>query len=154
MFVVLCIQQCAILSPVACPTLQYFSTLSYKRQDLFWFSLQLLSETFLILRRAGGIKKNVYRSWCEVPLILVRFSKYTQIYNFIEIRPMGTELSDADGRTNRHNQCRILSFWVILRRLNFMCRHFGTLSPILIGGVIRKFEIGRHDKVARQKAVS
>jgi hypothetical protein len=41
---------------------------------VFWFSLQLLSETFLILRR---IKRddtiNVHRSSCEVPVSLVRF---------------------------------------------------------------------------------
>jgi hypothetical protein len=48
---------CAILSSVACPAEQYFSTLSPKRQDfetkkilnikcVFWFSLYLLSEIF------------------------------------------------------------------------------------------------------------
>jgi len=52
---------CAILSSVACPALQYFSTLSYKRQDfrnkilnrsrVFRLSLQLSSETFFIPRR-------------------------------------------------------------------------------------------------------
>jgi hypothetical protein len=53
-----------ILSSVTCPAPQYFSTLSHKRHDfrkkkrellntkcVFWFSLQLLSVTFLILRR-------------------------------------------------------------------------------------------------------
>jgi hypothetical protein len=51
-----------ILSSVAWRTLQYFSTLSHKRNDfrkrkfieykkyIFWFSPQILSETFLILR--------------------------------------------------------------------------------------------------------
>jgi len=55
--------QCAsaILSSVVRPALQYFSTLSHKRYDfrkkllntkrVFWFSLQLLSETFFILKR-------------------------------------------------------------------------------------------------------
>jgi hypothetical protein len=47
---------CAILSSVACLTLQYFSMLSHERHDflgrnVFWLSLQLLSETFFILRR-------------------------------------------------------------------------------------------------------
>ena len=38
---------------------------------VFWHSLQLLSETFLILRRnEWGIK--LYRSFCTVPFILVR----------------------------------------------------------------------------------
>jgi hypothetical protein len=50
-----------MLSCVACPALQYVSTLSRKRHDLkkkllniqpvFLFSLKLLPETFLIVRR-------------------------------------------------------------------------------------------------------
>ena len=40
---------------------------------VFWFSLQLLSETFLILRTEREVIKNVYWSSCEVPFIIVRF---------------------------------------------------------------------------------
>jgi len=41
---------------------------------LFWFSLQYLSEIFLILRKIQrGIIINVNRSSCKVPVILVRF---------------------------------------------------------------------------------
>jgi hypothetical protein len=41
---------------------------------VFWFSAQLLSETFLILRRTwGDTVINVKRSSCKVPVILVRF---------------------------------------------------------------------------------
>jgi len=29
-------------------------------------------------------------------------------------------------------------FWVIPRRMNFICRHFGTLCSIFIGGVSKK----------------
>jgi len=40
----------------------------------FDFPLQLLSETFLILRRTErDMVKNVYWASCEVPVILVRY---------------------------------------------------------------------------------
>ena len=67
---------------------------------VFWFSLQLLSETFLISRRTErDMIKNV--SWCsyKVPVnldiyerssnFLNGFSKNVQIPNFIKIRPCG-----------------------------------------------------------------
>jgi hypothetical protein len=41
---------------------------------VFWFSLQILSETFLILRRTErDIVKNVHMCSCGVPVIVVRF---------------------------------------------------------------------------------
>jgi hypothetical protein len=74
-----------ILSYVACPAVQYFSTLSheftiFRKKSLlnikcvFWFSLQLLCKTPPILRRIQwGIIVNVHRSSCKVSIILVRF---------------------------------------------------------------------------------
>ena len=82
---------------------------------LFRFSLQMLSETFFILRiTERDMIKNVYRSSCKVPVILVRFlwnlghlnsfSKNTQISNFMKIRPVGAELLPGDRRTDgRHD---------------------------------------------------
>jgi hypothetical protein len=83
-----------------------------------WFVLQLLSETFLILKRIQrDMIKNVLRSSCKVPFILVRFSrnlnffhrfsKNTQISNFMLIRTLGEE-SHADRRTDRHDYANCL----------------------------------------------
>ena len=70
---------------LASPALQYFSTLShmwqdmrkriYRVQNVFRFSLQLLSETFLLLQRIErDMMKNVFwSSPCKVPAILVIF---------------------------------------------------------------------------------
>jgi hypothetical protein len=73
-----------ILSSVSCLVLPHFSTLSHKRHDfwkeviehkfVFWFSVQLLSEIFLILRRIQRDSiTNVHRSSRKVHVILVRF---------------------------------------------------------------------------------
>jgi hypothetical protein len=63
---------CAVLSPVACPALQYFSTLSHNgtifgeekviehKLYVYSFFLQLMSEEFFILRRTErNVVKNV-----------------------------------------------------------------------------------------------
>jgi len=43
---------------------------------VFRFSLQILSETFFIVRRTErDMIKNVYRSACDVPVILINFNE-------------------------------------------------------------------------------
>ena len=51
-----------------------FGQKSYWTQNVFRFSLQILSQTFLILRRTErDMIKTVYRSACKVPVTVVRF---------------------------------------------------------------------------------
>ena len=102
----------------------FFHITSYKARNskkklpntkcLWWFSLQFLSETFIILRRneRDTIKK-VNRSSChstrcsrhiliklEFPLQIFE-KKNTKIWNFMKTYPVGAELLHAGKRTDR-----------------------------------------------------
>jgi hypothetical protein len=78
---------------------------------VFWFTLQRLSEIFLVLRRTErDIIINVQRSLCKVPVILVtcycnlnslyRFSTDIQISDFMKIRVLETELFHGGKETD------------------------------------------------------
>ena len=76
---------------------------------VFWSSLQLLSETFLILWITGrDMIRNVYWSSCKVPVVLVsflyRFSKNTQ--KFYK-NPSSDRRVFPCGRTVRHDEANV-----------------------------------------------
>jgi len=72
-----------------------------KTKCVFWFSLQLLSETFIILRRIGLRVSTLYSRPILMKLeFSVRFSKKPQISNFTKIRPVGDEFCHANRRTD------------------------------------------------------
>ena len=84
-------------------------------QGVFSFSVQLLSETFLVLRTTERhTNRTVYRSARKVPFVVVRFnlnlnllygfSENTKISNFTKTRSVAIELFHANLRTDRHDE--------------------------------------------------
>ena len=70
---------------------------------MLWYSLQILSVGFLILRIIQRDVINVRRSSCKAPVILSVFNvnlEFSQISDFIKIRRVGAELFREDGRTD------------------------------------------------------
>ena len=92
---------------------------SYWTQNIrFDFLYNLV--TFLTLRRTErDVIKNVNWSSCEVKLFLSdfketnfldRFSKNSEILNFMRIRPVGAELLQTDGRIDDNTNSRFSQF--------------------------------------------
>ena len=83
-----------------------------EHETVFWLCLQVLSETFLILRRnERDITINVYTSSYKVPLFLsdfngtwvslIDFGKITLISKLAKMSPLEAELFHTDGWTYR-----------------------------------------------------
>ena len=77
---------------------------------VFWFSLKLLSETFLVLRRIEILSKMYIGLHVKYPLFLsdstktwifLAYFRNIQIWNFMKIRQVGAELCHAERRTGR-----------------------------------------------------
>jgi hypothetical protein len=137
-YVYSCLSYQACRSPLFCAVLychlwpvwlyhifpHYFTLNNFRKKKLLnikyvlCFSLQILSETFFILRIIErDITINVHGYQCKVPVMLVRFewnlcftyrfSKNPLMSNFMEILAMGADSSmrmerRTDGRTDRH----------------------------------------------------
>jgi hypothetical protein len=101
-----------------CLAVPYFSTLFHKRHDfqgkltvhkmcVLIFSTSFVCNILILRRIQRSTMINVHRSSCQAPVILIRFylnlnfldrfSKNTQLANFLKIRPVGTELFRAGG---------------------------------------------------------
>ena len=101
---------------------------------MFWFSLQLLPETFLMLRRIERIViVNVDRSSCKVHFILVRFfeawifctdlKKKPPVSNLMKIRPVPCGMIDTQtvwrtvGQTDSRKEANSRFFAILWTRL-------------------------------------
>ena len=111
----------------ACPYLQYFSTLSQKtarfsKKKIIEHKMNIsivstdLTETLLLLGTDRDMIKNVFRSSCKVPFIIVRL-KWNLIFldrflgkysNFMKTRPVGTELFMRTDRTVESQQLFVI----------------------------------------------
>jgi hypothetical protein len=128
-----------------------FFTLSHKRHDFrgtnlwnihvkcsFWFSLQLLSEIFFVVRRTErNIIINVHRSACEVPVIFMRFQwnlnfliDNTQTSNFLKVHPVGA-LFYADGRTDMTKLIVTWRSWICASWYNYENNQQGALYRLI-----------------------
>ena len=157
-------QRAAILSYAASLAPPYFSTLSYKRHDLrkqctelksvFWFYLQLLFETFLILKRIQRyIVTNVNMSVCKVFVescrILTKVEFSRQIFEKSSfIKSNQNPFFHANGRTERQmntqKQTDITKLTVACKRAykqNFRLYKFSNYYHFILSQLLHRWLI-------------
>ena len=83
-----------------------------KTKGVFWFSLQLLSETFLIPRKTNEIIPKMYNGlnvkyppilsdFNETWILWINVRKILKTSDFMKIRPVGAEMLHAAGQMGR-----------------------------------------------------
>jgi hypothetical protein len=93
----------------------------YLTKCAFWFSLQLLSATFLILRwTERDIKKNVYRSPRKIPLFLSDFNESWIFWQFFE--KYSNNKFNENPSSGSHIHCGRADM-TKLSRFSQFCRH-------------------------------
>ena len=85
-YIIRCLQGCTILFPHYLINGTIFGEKLLNIKCVFWFSLQLLSETFLTLRRIQrDMFINVHTSPCNVPVLLVKYLfKFDFLHRFLK----------------------------------------------------------------------
>jgi len=121
--IVICdLSGCTVFFLIISKTARFAEKRLLNMKYVFWFSVQISSEKFLILRTRTDIMIiKLDSSSCKVPVILVRlkktgayttFPKNTEISNFMKIHLVGSTLFHADGRKDRHViNSRLLQFF-------------------------------------------
>jgi len=111
----------SMLSSLACLAVPHLIHISYKRYDfsdkkvikksVFRFSLQLLSQTFLILRRIQRevvIIIHMFSSKVDLRIFIVKFLdrvfRNPQISNDLKISLVGNEVLQTSRRNDRHDE--------------------------------------------------
>ena len=123
-FVVLISQHpaCAILSPVACPALQYFSTLSHKRYD-FWKIKTLTEHKICDLIFSTHFVWTISHS--KKKLARYDFRENIRISNVMKIRPV-----HADRQTDMTKLT--VAFTILHTRLNIKTERSRMLHALLL----------------------
>ena len=75
----------------------------------------------------------------DIPLQVAKWSKHPSRESYFAFFALKTFLKYLsyvlDFKVSPCSDCGYSFFWLISQRLNFMCRRFGTLCSIFIGGV-------------------
>ena len=134
------------LGALAAGTLPQYNTI-LNTKCVFWFSLLLLSHTFLVLRRIERNNTlNVQEYSFQICVVFVKlhrnfnsvgiFFLNTQVSKFLTVRPVGDEWIRADGQWRHEGNSRFPKFCERTSKL-WNLKRFIILCRIIQSQVIR-----------------